>query len=421
MRTLTEADLTAFSELIASAFLQDISDEHVDAERTIFEPDRAHGVFDGEAMIGCGELLSRRITMPGTGPTPFAAVTAIAVAPGHRRRGVLSMIMRKQLDGLRDTGEPIAALWASESGIYGRFGYGLATQLLRLAIPKGAPFRPGVELAAGRVRELPREQALPLIKEIYDKVAATQVGQLSRSAGDWAYRLHEAEFFRRGQTRYRFAVHPEAYAVYRARLEWQDRGPNSAVTVREVVAANPAAYATICRYLLDIDLVGEVSINGPMDCPDRASAGQPSGGRSGELRCPMGADRGRRSGIGGPSLQRAGGCGARRGRRVLPVEHRPLAVDGGRRRPADGAAHRGHRGSRPARGRSRRGVPRRHPVDRPGRRRAGDRADAGLARPHVNGVSARPRAGMPGDLLSPPGTAAVALPLSGVTDTQEVP
>jgi predicted acetyltransferase len=36
--------------------------------------------------------------------------------------------MTAQLQAVRDRGtEPVAALWASEGAIYGRFGYGLAS------------------------------------------------------------------------------------------------------------------------------------------------------------------------------------------------------------------------------------------------------------------------------------------------------
>ena len=36
-------------------------------------------------------------------------------------------MMDAQLDDIRERGEPIAALWASEETIYGRYGYGLAS------------------------------------------------------------------------------------------------------------------------------------------------------------------------------------------------------------------------------------------------------------------------------------------------------
>ena len=72
--------------------------------------------------------------MPG-GSLPCAGVTAVGVQPTHRRRGVLRSMMDAQLRDVHERGEPIAALWASEETIYGRFGYGLASWAGELKVP----------------------------------------------------------------------------------------------------------------------------------------------------------------------------------------------------------------------------------------------------------------------------------------------
>jgi len=267
IRTLTEMDLPAFSEVLASAFLTDHSEDLLAEERAVFEPSRSHAVFDGETMIGTGELLSRRLVPPGAEPVPAGAVTSIGVAPGHRRRGVLSMIMRAQLAFLHEAGESLAVLWASESGIYGRFGYGLGTQYARISLPRGTAFRRDVAVDPEPVRELPREQALPVVRDLYDQVWHTRAGHLDRDAAAWEYHLFDGPERRAGRTRLRFAVHPRAYAAYRVKSDWQVRGPRSTVTVHELTAATPAAYAAILRYLLDIDLVGEVVLRLGTDEP----------------------------------------------------------------------------------------------------------------------------------------------------------
>jgi predicted acetyltransferase len=267
IRTLTDADLPAFSEVLARAFLMDDSEEFLAEERTVFEPSRSHAVFDGETMIGTGQLLSRRIVLPGAGPVPAGAVTSVGVAPGQRRRGVLSRIMRAQLEFLHEAGESLAILWASEGGIYGRFGYGLGTQNARVALPRGARFRRDVAVDPAPVRELPREQALPLLREVYDRVWHTRAGHLDRTDSAWEYYLFDGPGRREGQTRFRFAVHPQAFAVYRTKPDWQDRGPRATVDVHTLTAETPAAYAAILRYLLDIDLVGEVVLRLGTDEP----------------------------------------------------------------------------------------------------------------------------------------------------------
>jgi predicted acetyltransferase len=258
VRPLTEEDIDSFYAVLDAAFLRDRAPEDVDWYRAEREPVRAHGVFDGDELIGGGGVLTRRMTLPLAGPQDVAAVTAVGVSPGHRRRGVLTAVMRAQLHGLHESGaEPVAALWASEGGIYGRFGYSVAAQCVNLSLSRAPRFRCDID-TGDRVRELPREQALPLLREFYDKAAPHRVGWLSRLEGSWQHVLADFEHRRRGFSAFRFAVHPEGYAVYRVKSAWDERGPAFELAVHELVAMSPVAHAALWRYLLDVDLVATV-------------------------------------------------------------------------------------------------------------------------------------------------------------------
>jgi predicted acetyltransferase len=260
IRTLADRDYQAFSRMLYSAFLQDPYDSDLRLERAVYDLDRVHGVFDGDEIVGSAGVLTRDVTLPGGGQHPTAAITSVGVKPGHRRRGVMSMLMRRQLHVLHEEGlEPFAMLWASEGAIYGRFGYGMAAEFTRLRIPRGAPFHHDADIGADRVREVPREVALPLMKEIYDQVAPTRTGWLNRTDASWGYHLRDEEHNRDGQTSYRFVVHPRGYAVYRAQSGSDDRGPRFVLHVRELTAADSEAYAALHRYLLDVDWVSEVT------------------------------------------------------------------------------------------------------------------------------------------------------------------
>ena len=92
------------------------------------EMDRDIAAFENGQMVGTSGAYSSRITVPGGDSIPVAAVTDVAVLPTHNRRGIGTMLMRDQLERIRDRGEIGAALWASESIIYGRWGYGMAVQ-----------------------------------------------------------------------------------------------------------------------------------------------------------------------------------------------------------------------------------------------------------------------------------------------------
>ena len=126
IRTATPDDVRAFVAPLMLAFGEEFTDAEFDDWRRTIEPDRLIAAFDGETSIGAAAAYTFRLTVPG-GEVGAAGVTAVGVEPGHRRRGVLRALMRQQLDDVRRRGEPVAVLWASESAIYQRFGYGLGT------------------------------------------------------------------------------------------------------------------------------------------------------------------------------------------------------------------------------------------------------------------------------------------------------
>jgi len=137
LRPITPDEFDAYCEVPIQAFNDsDASPELNEHERLVFEFDRSIAAFDGDAIVGTTAAYSFQLTVPG-GITGAAGVTFVAVLPSHRRRGILSAMMRHQLADIAARGEAIAALYASEAGIYGRYGYGSASGQLRLTIRRG--------------------------------------------------------------------------------------------------------------------------------------------------------------------------------------------------------------------------------------------------------------------------------------------
>lgn len=257
-RELLPEDIDAFMAVSAGAFLHGEQDPAEQRYRALLEPARSHGTFDGAEMIGAATRLDVDITVPGEVPCPVAAVTAVGVKPGHRRRGVLTALMRRQLDVLHEQRvAPIAALYASEGSIYGRFGYGAATSEAHLALPRGSRFLSTVEIDGRPVRETGADAAPEVVERCHPEVAARRVGWLSRADGSWRVRILQRPA-RDGEGSVRCAVHPDGYALYRAKPEWTVRGPAYRLHVEDLAAKTPRAYAALWRYLLDIDLVAEV-------------------------------------------------------------------------------------------------------------------------------------------------------------------
>lgn len=235
-------------------------------DRTEF--DRTMGVFDGDDIVGTGSAISYRLTVPGGEKVGAAGVTAVAVAPSHRRRGLLTRMMRHQLNDIRDRGEPAAVLWASESQIYGRFGYGMAIEGADLTISRGrARLRSDLSTPDGAVRIVTDvDEAEAAIPRIYERATAAIPGTLDRNPADWADYFHDPERRRRGASAVRFAVCERdgdsvGYARYRQKLAWSDMQPDATLRVGEVAAIDGAAYTTLWSFLLGVDLVTTIEVS----------------------------------------------------------------------------------------------------------------------------------------------------------------
>jgi predicted acetyltransferase len=248
---ITADEIPAFVETLYAAFHEDAPQD--DPWRAVIEPERTLAIRDGGRIVATTGVYSRRLTVPG-GELPFAAVALVGVLPSHRRRGLLTTLMRRQLDDVHAAGEPLAALWASETAIYGRFGYGLATLVGNLDVAtREARLRQPPDR---RVRLCTPEEARPAVMEIHEAVRRSKVGMLDRSDGWWNARLSLPEHQRRGGSALRAAVvDGEAYALYSTKSGFTDGRPSGEVMVRELFAAATEGGAAVWDFLLGLDLI----------------------------------------------------------------------------------------------------------------------------------------------------------------------
>jgi len=246
----------------------------LDAERSLQEPGRSIGAFDGDTVIGTATAFSFELTVPG-GVVPAAGVSWVGVLPTYRRRGVLRALMAAQLHDVRDRGhEPVAILWASEPAIYGRFGYGLASQTLPMKVPRDpdalradVPTDPGL-----RLRLVPAED-WKLTSDVYAAEARTRPGMIGRDDRWHEIAVSDFPSLREGNSALRCVVAEDGsgvrgYARYSTKRAWNGAVPSGTVYVRELLAADDAALAALYRYLFDLDLMTEVDLaNVPVDTP----------------------------------------------------------------------------------------------------------------------------------------------------------
>jgi len=269
IRTIGEDEFEAFAQAVESGFSNRYRPAEIARERSVSELDRCHAAFDGNEIVGGASAASFTMTIPG-GTMPVVGVIGVGVRPTHRRRGINTALMRAELDDMRERGEAVAALHASEGGIYGRYGYGRATYLASVSMDaERSGYVRGYE-PRGRVRLLGRDEALPVMRAIYDRVWRTRPGMIELDETRFVWAIHDHH----DDDPPWFAVHetdagePDAYAIYRVKDVWRADVPRLELRARELMALTPQAYADMWRYLFDVDLVTTVRHhNRPVDEP----------------------------------------------------------------------------------------------------------------------------------------------------------
>jgi predicted acetyltransferase len=257
-----------------AAFGEALSPEAFEQGSRLIEPDRLIGAKDGDRWVATAAAYSFRLTVPGDREIGAPGLTDVSVAPSHRRRGILRAMMTWVLDQAVERGEPVAILWASESAIYQRFGYGIGTlqsafHIERTRIRFIRPVEP-----IGRMRIVDRDEALTLIPPVYEAIRRRTPGAVSRNEGRWANDLlFDAEWMQRGNGAKFIAIlevdgEVRGYVLYRVLNQWDDRGPDNVVLVLEVIGLDHASERTIWSWVMDLDLAGHVrGQRGPVPHP----------------------------------------------------------------------------------------------------------------------------------------------------------
>jgi predicted acetyltransferase len=229
------------------------------------ELDRTLAAFDGDTMVGVTGIYSFQMRVPGT-MAAVAGVSLVAVLPSHRRRGVLTGLMRRQLADIQDRGEAVAALFASETPIYGRYGYGPASWQAAYTLYGGegrmaatAPADPGLRLRIAEPLSVRAELA-----KVYELALAERPGMYARSEPWWDRLIGnlDPDAARERPMRCLLAEDdsgPRGYALYTTRSRWdQQTGlPDGVLEVHEAVTSDPAAEALLWADLFSRDLTNE--------------------------------------------------------------------------------------------------------------------------------------------------------------------
>ena len=237
------------------------------------ELDRTCGAFEDGELVGGSRNYSFELTVPGGALLPAAAVSWVGVLATHRRRGVLSGMMEELHADARERGEPVAILTASESVIYGRFGYGIATWRLGLTAERNRIHFVDHHADHGRMRYVTEDEAMKVFPEVYEVARRARAGMVTRPEVWWADVLtfianeHQASFR---------AVHEAAdgtvdgYVLYGVNVDPTPGAWPRRLEVIDLVSTNAPTRAALWRFVFGVDLVDKVTAsNLPIDEPLR--------------------------------------------------------------------------------------------------------------------------------------------------------
>lgn len=254
-------------------FGQDVPADNGERFKSLMPLDRTVAAFDGDDIVGTLGDFALELTVPGGAQLATAGTTMVTVRATHTRRGILRAMMQQHLDGAIERGEPLAALWASEPDIYGRFGFGLANECHDVSIDSRLISALESDSVTEVVMISPSEVAT-LAAPFWSKVAGQRAGFIDRSEARWQDIINDPSSRREGGSASRHLVarrHGEivGYAAYRQKSKWSSFGvPEGTIALQTLVAADIEAHRALWAQVLNIDLFPIVtSWNSPIDDP----------------------------------------------------------------------------------------------------------------------------------------------------------
>ena len=254
IRTATESDWPALQLLDSVGFGFHPSPAVSELTKALYKPEDIILAVDGDLPVGVAIEIDMEFTVPGGRQLPTRGITWVSVAPTHRRRGVLRSMFTALHAHIESTGAPLAALTASEAGIYNRFGYGPATFSEGITLDRRfARFRPEVPDNGG-VSIVDIKAASTLLPEIYDRWRLQTPGAQVRPQPLWDHMFADPSEDRDGASGLFFLTHADGYIAYRHTSEGRD----SIARIDEFVTITEDAHAALWRTICGLDLVTRI-------------------------------------------------------------------------------------------------------------------------------------------------------------------
>jgi predicted acetyltransferase len=259
-------EFPAVAQLDGASFGFQYSDDELECATLDVELDTVLVAVDSGRIVGASAEVPFTMTLPG-GAVDATGLSWVSVEVTHRRRGILRALVETQLRTFADNGVPVAILVASEGGIYGRYGFGVATHTRTTSIDRQATRLLDPPVAHGVVR-MSTDDARAVLPAIYDRWRRATPGGLDRNERRWTFQLLDRDWQRGGKSALFHLVHPDGYMSYRIGQESGPTGPRNVCSLVDYVIRTPAAHAGLWHVLLGMDLCARIeSSRIPADDP----------------------------------------------------------------------------------------------------------------------------------------------------------
>ncbi|MFV0260066.1 MAG: GNAT family N-acetyltransferase [Acidimicrobiales bacterium] len=275
IRSVAPDEVIEFHRAVSFGFGQDpLDDAALRRQAELMPTETSLVAIDGATIVATFGTYFFELTGPRAATVALGGTTEVTVAATHRRRGILTALMGRHLEQMRELDRPVAGLWASDERIYRRFGYGPAaydtsvsfsTEIVQLPpAPEGY-----------RLRRIGEDEARTVLPRVYDQVRRTRAGMLSRTGDWWEVRHFSDRPHQRLGTSTRRTVVSErdgvvtGYIVYRQGPCWDGRMvADGTVQVVELVAVDDDARRALWAHVTTIDLFPNVTWSRcPVDDP----------------------------------------------------------------------------------------------------------------------------------------------------------
>jgi predicted acetyltransferase len=265
VRTVAESEIADWLRAKSTGFhlAPSVSDEDVAGRKAVLDLARTQGAFDQGRCVATFRSMPHRLTVPGGADVAASAITNVSVTATHRRRGLASRMMATDLAAAKERGEPVSILVAAEYPIYGRYGFGPATWVTdwEIDVPRAALDRRWAgPTDGGRVDLATVAEVQKIGPGLHERVRALTPGAIDRTAFWWELATGERQFADMPWTEPFFAVYRapdgriDGLTAYSASEEhWPGKLPKVEISVRQFIAASPAAETALWRFLLSLD------------------------------------------------------------------------------------------------------------------------------------------------------------------------